>query len=126
MAIILFSICAVLLLFGVSAFAARCGFSLVSYWAMPLGAAVPWLFLLTGLVLIGTNEADPSRRQAVAMAGLFPLGALAVLFTVSLVLGLFVSRSGSPANRFLWGCGVSAIPAVGMSAWLLRAIFSGN
>lgn len=102
----------------VSVLAGWRGIPLLAYWAIPVGATLPWVLVFIFVAVWAAFEKNPSRGQAMSMSALFPLfGVFAALF-LGAVGGLFLYLSASLHERFWWSLGISGVPALCMAAFL--------
>jgi hypothetical protein len=121
-AVLLLSLFPVLFIGIVSVIAGAYKIPFLSFWALPAGALSPWLFLWIVIIVLTEREGFTSRSQAMGMSSLFPVFGGMLFGLVGTALGFFIARQGSLLERFLWGTGVSSVPAVIMAAVLFSAM----
>ncbi len=100
--------------------------SLWSYWAVPLGAILPWL-LVTALLLFRISFIqDADTKQAAIMTALFPiLGSMGCLL-LSLVISLFVDPAVTAKSRFISSFAISGGAGVVFLSPVLYAVFTAE
>ncbi len=116
-----------LVLIGVllSAIAAGRGISPVSYWAVPLGAVVPWC-LATLVVLLAALWVPEEHGPAATMTGLFPLLGTVGVFLLGALVSLVLSPQMSGTVRFMGAMAISGVPALLGVIFLLAVFVAGD
>lgn len=108
---------------AVTFIAKMCGLSPLIYWSIPVGAAIPWV-ISTLIVVVAASFVEGPGGQAAAMIGLFPIFAIFGFIFIGIIISFFIGPHIPAWPRFIWSMGVSAIPALLLTAYLLYVIFS--